>query len=79
MKTAVAMSGGVDSSVAAVLLKSQGHNIVGVTARFFSHPDFENHVFSESLEDAKKLCHNMGIEHFTFDFSGDYRKACVHR
>lgn len=77
MKIAVAMSGGVDSSVTAVLLKNQGHEIVGVTARFFSHPDFDNQLYLETLEDAKKLCHNMGIEHFIFDFSDMFSKEIV--
>lgn len=77
MKIAVAMSGGVDSSVAAVLLKSQGHDIVGVTACFFSHADFGNQPYLESLEDAKNLCHNMGIEHFVFDFSDIFFREIV--
>lgn len=77
MKIAVAMSGGVDSSAAAVLLKSQGHDIVGVTARFFRHADFDNSFFTESLEDAKKLCRNIGIEHFVFDFSDTFSREIV--
>lgn len=77
MKIAVAMSGGVDSSVTAVLLKSQGHELVGITARFFNHPEFENQVYHESVEDAKKLCNKMGFEHFVFDFSAMFSREIV--
>lgn len=77
MKIAVAMSGGVDSSVTAILLQSQGHKLVGITAGFFNHPDFDNQQYLESLEDAKKLCIKMGIDHFTFDFSEKFSTEIV--
>ena len=77
MKIAVAMSGGVDSSVTAALLKYQGHHIIGITARFFSHPDFDNSLFTESLEDAVKICSDLDIDHHTYDLSSKFAKEIV--
>jgi tRNA-specific 2-thiouridylase len=77
MKIAVAMSGGVDSSVTAALLKNQGHHIVGITARFFNLPDFDNTLYSKSLEDAKKICSNLDIEHHFYDLSGKFTEEII--
>ncbi len=77
MKIAVAMSGGVDSSVTAALLKKQGHHIIGITACFFNHPDFDNTMYIESLEDAKRICADLGIDHHTYDLSGKFSKEIV--
>lgn len=62
-RVAVAMSGGVDSSVAAWLLKKQGFEVIGVTMRF------GRLSLKENIEDAKHVAEKIGIKHYVFDFS----------
>ncbi|MEE0972870.1 MAG: tRNA 2-thiouridine(34) synthase MnmA [Paludibacteraceae bacterium] len=56
------MSGGTDSSVAAMLLQDAGYEVVGVTFRFY-----EKNGSTEYLDDARQLCHRLGIEHIVSD------------
>ena len=56
------MSGGTDSSVAALLLQDAGYEVVGVTFRFY-----EKEGNSECLDDARDLCHRLGIQHIVSD------------
>ncbi|HQO41261.1 MAG TPA: tRNA 2-thiouridine(34) synthase MnmA, partial [Spirochaetota bacterium] len=53
MKVAVAMSGGIDSAVAAILLREQGYEIAGITARFLPHNEENDRLFDIALNDAK--------------------------
>ena len=63
------MSGGVDSSVAAILLKEQGYEVVGVTMKLL------NNEFSD--EDAKKVCEALGIEHYTVDYTEEFNEKVI--
>ena len=85
-KVMVAMSGGVDSSVAAVLLREQGYDICGATLKLFSDED----VFSscsrnrtccslEDVEDARSVCHKLGIEHFVFNFKETFQDEVIQK
>ena len=56
------MSGGTDSSVAAMLLQDAGYEVVGVTFRFFELNDS-----TEYLEDARILASRLGNEHLTYE------------
>ena len=56
------MSGGTDSSVAAMLLQDAGYEVVGVTFRFY-----EKDNCTEYLDDARNLCHRLGIRHIISD------------
>ena len=58
------MSGGVDSSVAAILLKEQGYEVVGLTMKLL------NKEFSD--EDAKRVCESLNIEHYTVDYTKEF-------
>ena len=69
----VAMSGGVDSSVAAALLKEQGKNIAGGTLRLYEK---EEGVSKEVLL-AKKVCDALNIEHFTFDMREEFKEKVI--
>lgn len=79
-KTLVAMSGGVDSSVAAYLLKKQGYEVAGVTM-CFGIKEFGRKkpacCGSESIEDAKKVCLKLRIPHYVLDFSGHLEKEII--
>jgi tRNA-specific 2-thiouridylase len=81
-KVLVAMSGGVDSSVAAQLLKNQGYEVAGVFLHFWKDESAgekaENRCCSlESLLDAKAVAGKIGIPLYTFNFSEPFKKAVV--
>ena len=81
-KVLVAMSGGVDSSVAAQLLKNQGYQVAGIFLHFWkdSHEgkQLENRCCSlESLADARQVAAKVGIPLYTLDFSVPFKKAVV--
>ena len=70
MKTVVVgMSGGVDSSVAAYLLKKQGYNVI---ALFMKNWDDKNCPAKEDFEDVRKVCEKLDIAYYTVNFSEEY-------
>ena len=69
----VAMSGGVDSSVAAALLKKQGFNVVGVFMKCWS----ADSCLSKDLEDAQKVANVLKIPFYVFDFEKEYKNKVV--
>jgi tRNA-uridine 2-sulfurtransferase len=76
----VAMSGGVDSSVAAALLREQGHDLVGVTLHLWDEQG-ENKVgrccAPEDRDDARRSCEHLGIPHYVIDERTAFRSAVV--
>ncbi len=74
----VGMSGGVDSSVTAALLKEQGYNVVGVYMKNWTKdiPGFEC-PWKEDFQDAKRVAVQLGIEFKVFDFENDYKQKVV--
>ena len=64
IKIAVAMSGGVDSTTVAYLLKKQGYNIIGITMRTCKDED----------ADAKKIADDLGIEHYVYDATKSFKE-----
>ena len=79
-RVAVAMSGGVDSSVAAQLAAEEGHDVVGVTLELWSHPDTDGErscCSPQAVTGARALAHRMGIPHVTLDLRDSFRKHVV--
>jgi tRNA-specific 2-thiouridylase len=74
-KIVVAMSGGVDSSVAAYLLKEQGFDVVGVTLKLY--PEVSRCCRLEDIEDARRVAHFLGIPHYVFDFTDAFKEKVV--
>ena len=79
MKTVyVGMSGGVDSSLSALLLKEQGYNVVGVYMKNWSRdlPGMKC-PWAEDLADAKRVAVRLGIDFKVFDFETEYKQKVV--
>jgi tRNA-specific 2-thiouridylase len=82
-RAVVAMSGGVDSSVAAALLARDGYEVVGVTMRLFNAPN-ENVArlnksccSLEDVEDARAVCRKIGAKHYFLNFEDEFQKHVV--
>lgn len=72
----VAMSGGVDSSVAAALLKEEGHRVIGVTLRLLKmETGFGCCGSTRDIEDARAVCSSLGIPHFVMEFADDFKAS----
>ena len=70
----VAMSGGVDSSAAAIMLKQEGYHVFGLTMDLLQAPYLPEH---SSIQDAAKVAQKLGIEHHFLDFKTDFAKDVV--
>ena len=82
MKVLVAMSGGVDSSVAAKLLLGDGNSCIGCTMKLYNNEDAgisRAHTCCslDDVEDARSVAYRLGIEHFVFNFSHDFREKII--
>ncbi len=75
----VAMSGGVDSAVAALLLHRQGYDVIGVTMRLWSAddsaitPDHQGCCSIEDVEDARRVCQTIGVPHYFLNVEREFR------
>lgn len=78
------MSGGVDSSVAAFLMKEEGFDCAGATMKLFSNEDIgvegESRCCSlDDVEDARSVANRLGIPFFVFNFSDNFRREVIER
>lgn len=74
-RVVVAMSGGVDSSVAAAFLKEKGHDVVGVTMKFWGN---DNRCCSDDdLKDARRVARLLGIPHYNVSLQESFKKNVV--
>jgi len=81
-RVAVAMSGGVDSAVAALLAREEGAEVVGVTVKLWTDPETDGAkacCSPEAVLGARALAHQLGIPHFTLDLEEDFRRRVVER
>ena len=77
MRVLVAMSGGVDSSVAAALLVEAGHDVVGATMKLWAGPSDAGCCSVDDVEDARRVADQLGIVHRVFNFSDDFEARVV--
>ena len=82
-KALIAMSGGVDSSVAAALMKQAGYECIGVTMKLHGEdgePCGERSCCTASdAEDARGVCFKLGMKYYVFNFTGDFEREVVDR
>ncbi len=77
MRVLVAMSGGVDSSMAAALLVEGGHDVVGATMKLWGGPADTGCCSVDDVEDARRVAAQLGIVHRVFNFSDDFEARVV--
>ena len=76
-KVLVAMSGGVDSSVAAALIREAGHETVGVTLKLWGGEADSGCCSVSDVEDARRVAGQLGIEHYVFYFSSEFEDSVI--
>ena len=84
MKTLIAMSGGVDSSVAAYLIKSQGYDCIGCTMKLYDNEDIgisHNRTCCslDDVEDARSVAYKIGMPYYVFNFKDGFREKVIEK
>lgn len=81
MKICVAMSGGVDSSVAALLLKEEGHEVVGISMRLYRSEYKGGHkggcCTPRDMDDARKVADRIGIPFYLFNYEEEFKARVI--
>ena len=77
MKVLVALSGGVDSSVAAAELLDAGHEVVGITMRLWGGESDTGCCSVADVDDARRVAQQLDIDHLVFNFSDDFNTHVV--
>ena len=80
-RVVVAMSGGVDSTVTAALLKGAGYDVVGVTLQLYDHGAILHKkgacCAGQDIHDARSAAERMGVPHYVLDYEGRFREAVI--
>jgi tRNA-specific 2-thiouridylase len=82
-RVVVAMSGGVDSSVTAALLKDEGYDVVGVTLQLYDHGAVTHRkgacCAGQDIHDARGVAERIGIPHYVLDYESRFKEAVIDR
>ena len=82
-RVVVAMSGGVDSSVVAALLKAEGYDVVGVTLQLYDHGAATHRkgacCAGQDIHDARQVAERIGIPHYVLDYESRFKAAVIDR
>ena len=82
-RVVVAMSGGVDSSVTAALLKAEGYDVVGVTLQLYDHGAATHRkgacCAGQDIHDARSVADRIGIPHYVLDYESRFKAAVIDR
>ncbi len=77
----VAMSGGVDSSVVAGILKREGYDVLGITLQLYDHGAAVHRAGSccagQDIDDARRVCETLGIPHYVLDYEAQFRETVI--
>lgn len=80
----VGMSGGLDSSVAAALLVEQGYEVIGITIKTYNYEEVGGNIINDSnccsiegINDARRVCLQLGIPHYVVDFTEVFRENII--
>jgi tRNA-specific 2-thiouridylase len=80
-RVVAAMSGGVDSSVVAAMLKRQGYDVIGVTLQLYDHGAAVNKpgacCAGQDIHDARRVADKIGVPHYVLDYESRFREAVM--
>jgi tRNA-specific 2-thiouridylase len=80
-RVVVAMSGGVDSSVVAALLKREGYDVIGVTLQLYDHGEATHRkgacCAGQDINDARRVAERLGVPHFVLDYEAQFREKVI--
>ena len=77
-KVLLGMSGGVDSSVSAILLKKKGYEVIGATMKLWTgETKLDKEKNEKTINDAKKVCDKLGIKHYVFDAKKEFEQCVI--